>query len=212
MVESSLGRACKPADIDCTQQIRDSALVILAETGGIQSAGFMQDFDIHAHTAGRGLVVCTHRSHLQVLSIQFHCQAGFELADVEFAVDNACPARIVTGYRAPHAALLSNQEFLADIVARPSSAPLLVILGDFNCDTAISDALPLCDIGSTTNLGTAIDQCYTHQSCGTVETYFSYHKAVWMSLPGSGTAAPPLSPTHQQRNEPVGSYGNQTAR
>ena len=114
-----------------------------------------------------------------------------EILDLEVHPHLARPQRIVAVYRAPQTDLQASMQLLATVMACTGASPLTTVLGDFNMERdMLGDVLPTlpphalshADFGETTNLHTHIDHCLSNQPCGVIETYFSYHKALYALL------------------------------
>ena len=107
--------------------------------------------------------------------------------------------KIVSVYKLPAVTLKSLQDALFSVIRQHIKAnETFILIGDFNIDVLNPNLLYeqlqefMTDVGLkqhineyTTDMRTAIDHLYSNASnitCGTIETYFSFHKAVWIAL------------------------------
>ena len=147
-----------------------------------------------------GMVVYHKPQSLQLLSVANSSNVEVITATLEH---NSSTVQLIALYKPPPTSfrdLLAHLTFLLE--TDNASLPPTIILGDFNIDasacsstTTVSNQLSqfmtsrgLLQVMNqfTTDARTTIDHIYTnipHIITGVAETYFSYHKGIWIALP-----------------------------
>ena len=123
---------------------------------------------------------------------------GVEILVSMARTSESCQVKLVNVYKPPGVPLRSLIDAIFTVVKGLEEHQKLIIMGDFNIDASENkeafDQLEkfMSDIGviqhicePTTDMRTLIDHVYSNLSniiCGTTETYFSFHKAIWIAL------------------------------
>ena len=181
-------------DVLAMPDLMNAAVIILTEAGGTRIDAELPAFTCLTFPAGRGMVVFV-RTCLSIHSADYTSHERLDILDLQLSSDCFAHVRILAVYRSPKASIPNSLAAIRRHALLPDSAPLHLLMGDFNLppdhfvgtplqDTLSTMGLLLRPVGPTTNRGTAIDHVFaTHgATCGVYETYFSIHKALWCTL------------------------------
>ena len=183
------------ADIAACKNLTHSGVLIMSETGGIQTSTLLPHYQKCASSAARGMVVLVHPATI-ITSCQFKLMHGVEFWNLVMSLtnDDKTQMHVLALYRSPTSAVTPfiNNMSQINTYATPR---ITAIMGDFNLKAqqigmstlqeVISQAnLRLSLNDSTANLGACIDHVIAqpHMNSVIYENYCFYHKALWLML------------------------------